>query len=291
MESSFLTAVLLPLSLFIIMMGMGLSLTLQDFRRVLVYPKAVLVGLVNQLILLPLIGFAFANVFGLPPLLAVGLMVLAASPGGVTSNLITHLARGDTALSISMTAVSSVVTVITLPLIVSFSLEHFLSQSQQIELPVLQTIGQILAITAVPVAIGMFVRHRNEAFALRMDRPVRIFSTIIFIAIMAAAILKEREILVDAFKAVGLSTLCLNLAMMVLGYTSSVLLRLDLRQAIAISIETGLQNGTLALVVTGSILMQPEMSITPAVYSLVMFLTAGILVYGLNRLQKRPSEE
>lgn len=290
MESSFLTAVLLPLSLFIIMVGMGLSLAIADFRRVLLYPKAMLTGLVNQLIILPVIGFAFAHLFGLPPLLAVGLMVLAASPGGVTSNLITHLAHGDTALSISMTAVSSLVTVISLPIIVSLSLEHFLDQSQAIQLPVIQTIGQILAITAVPVAMGMFIRHRNQAFAQRMDRPVRIFSTIVFIAIMVAAILKERDILIDAFQSVGLSTLCLNLAMMVLGYASSVLLRLDRRQAIAISIETGLQNGTLALVVTSSILMQPEMSITPAVYSLVMFMTAGLLVFWLHQQAKRSKQ-
>ena len=146
MESSALTTIVLPASLFIIMLGMGLSLVVDDFRRVIQYPKAVAIGLFNQLILLPLIGYGLAVMLGLGPAFAVGLMLLAACPGGVTSNLITHVAKGDTALSITMTAIASFITVFTIPLIVSWSLGQFMGESRSIELPIIQTMGRCILI-------------------------------------------------------------------------------------------------------------------------------------------------
>ena len=278
MEASILTTVLLPLALFIIMLGMGLSLVVGDFKRVFQFPKAAAIGLVNQLIMLPLIGYLFATYTGLTPELAVGLMILAACPGGVTSNLISHLSKGDTALSISLTAISSTVSIITIPLIINFSMEHFLSADQIVKPPTKDIVLQIIAITILPVSIGMVIRKKSEAFALRMDKPVRIFSGVFLLLIIVAAVIKERQVLVDYFGAVWMATLGLNLATMLLGFMSAKLLRLSLRQSITISIESGIQNGTLALVIATTILHNSQMSITPAIYSLLMFGTGGFMI-------------
>ena len=155
MEASFLTSVILPASLFIIMLGMGLSLVLDDFKRIALYPKATLIGLSNQLLFLPIIAFVIIKLLNLAPMVAVGFMLLAACPGGTTSNLIAHVSRGDTALSITLTAISSFISVLTIPLIITYSLNHFVGNAQTIELPVVATIMQILIITVVPVSIGL----------------------------------------------------------------------------------------------------------------------------------------
>jgi len=278
MEASPLTTVLLPLALFIIMLGMGLSLVAGDFKRVFQFPKAAAIGLVNQLIMLPLIGYLFATYTGLTPELAVGLMILAACPGGVTSNLISHLSKGDTALSISLTAISSTVSIITIPLIINFAIDHFMSADQIVKPPTKDIVLQIIAITILPVSIGMVIRRKSEAFALRMDKPVRNFSGVFLLLIIVAAVIKERQVLVDYFGAVWMATLGLNLATMLLGFMSAKLLRLSLRQSITISIESGIQNGTLALVIATTILHNSQMSITPAIYSLLMFGTGGFMI-------------
>ena len=154
-----ISTIILAMSLIVIMLGMGLSLTFKDFRRVILYPKAIFVGLVNQLILLPLIGFGVASTLNLSPEIAVGIMILAACPGGPTSNLISHLAKGDLALSVTLTALSSLITILTIPFIVNFALSHFLEQGQLVELNILETIAQIFIIVVVPVTVGMLIRH------------------------------------------------------------------------------------------------------------------------------------
>ncbi|MCB0638870.1 MAG: bile acid:sodium symporter family protein, partial [Lewinella sp.] len=173
MQADIITTTLLPLSLFVIMLGVGLSLTPADFTRILRYPKAMVAGLTNQVVLLPIIGYLLLFVFELPPAMAVGFMILAACPGGPTSNLITHVARGDTALSITLTAVTSVVTVFTIPLVTNWSLVQFLGESQDIRLPLLPTIGRIIGITLLPVSLGMLVRQYQTGLALRLERPAR----------------------------------------------------------------------------------------------------------------------
>jgi len=278
MEASSLTSVLLPLALFIIMLGMGLSLVIGDFKRVVQYPKAVTIGLVNQLVLLPLIGFAFASISGLTPELAVGLMVLAACPGGVTSNLISHLSRGDTALSITLTAISSVVSIITIPIIINFALDFFTSSGTIIKPPIKDIVLPIIAITILPVSIGMFIRSKNESFALGMDRPIKIFSAIFLLLIIAAAVFKERQVLINYFGSVWMATLGLNIGTMIIGFLSAKTMRLSLPQSITVSIESGIQNGTLALVIATTILNNSQMSIIPAVYSLLMFVTGGCMI-------------
>lgn len=284
MESSILTSVILPVSLAIIMFGMGLTLVVDDFKRVFKYPKAALVGLTNQLILLPIIGFALAVIFKLPTAMAVGLMIIAACPGGVTSNLITHVSKGDIALSITLTAISSLITVFTIPLIISLALVYFADDADtQIELPILQTILQITAITIVPVSIGMLIRRYRSTFADRMEKPMRTASTVIFILVMVGIIAANKEMILPALQSVGLVTILLNIITMAVGYLAAKSFRLNLKQSISVIIESGIQNGTLAIVIATTILKQNDMSIPPALYSLLMFFTGGFLMWWFGK--------
>jgi len=276
MEQGFVTAVLLPVALGIIMLGLGLTLTLDDFRRVARIPRAVLVGLVCQMIILPAACLGIAHLFSLPPELAVGLMLLSASPGGATANLFSHLARGDVALNITLTAVNSVLSVVTLPLILNFSLEHFMGEGKAIPLQ-LDKVLQVFAIVLVPVVIGMFVRAGRPDFARRMEKPVRLVSALFLVAVIAAAVIRERDNLGAYFEAVGVAALVFNLVSMGVGYGVPRLVRLSERQSIAIGMEIGIHNGTLAIAIAMSpaILNNSVMAIPAAIYSLIMFFTAA----------------
>ena len=283
MEESILTTIILPASLFIIMLGMGLSLVVDDFKRVLLYPKATIIGLVNQLIVLPLIAFGMVKMLDLSPLIAVGFMLVAACPGGVTSNLIAHVSRGDTALSITLTAISSFITVITIPLIVTYSLNHFLADSQTIQLPIVKTIIQILGITIFPVSIGMWVRYKYPEFALKMDKPTRLISTVIFLIILVSVVAANLELVKNNIGTLGWISLLLNLLTMGLGFVAAKLFKLNLSQSISIAIESGIQNGALAIVIATTLLKQPELSIPAAIYSLMMFIPAGLMMWYFGR--------
>ncbi|WP_113922295.1 bile acid:sodium symporter family protein [Cognataquiflexum aquatile] len=282
MQDSVITAVFLPLALAFIMLGMGLSLTLKDFKNIFVYPKAMILGLTNQLILLPIFGYALIQLFGLTGAMAVGVMILAACPGGATSNLITHLSKGDTALSISLTAVSSMVTIISIPLIVNFAISHF-GEEGSITLPVMETIIQIAGVTVVPVSIGMILHKKFPKLSQKADRPVRIASAVFFALILIAAILKERENLVDFFIQSGPITLMLNLLTLTVGFFLARVFLLSKRQAITIAIESGIQNGTLGIMIAATLLKNSEMTIPIAIYSLIMFMTAAVIIILTNR--------
>lgn len=281
--SGILTEVLLPLSLGIIMLGMGFSLTIQDFKRIFKYPKAVTIGLVNQIILLPLIAFALVKLFGLQTELAVGVMILAACPGGATSNLISHLAKGDTALSVTLTAFSSLITVVSIPFIVNFAIVEFMPAGEAQQLNVISTVISVLIITIIPVAIGMFVRSRAPKFTARMEKPVRVMSGVFLALIILAAVLKERAHIVEYLSASGPVTLALNIITLALGYYIAQLLGLTKRQSNTISIESGIQNGTLGITVAATLLNNSQMTIPSAVYSLIMFATAAYLIWRGNR--------
>ena len=284
METSIATTIVLPLSLAIIMIGMGMSLTIKDFKRVLIYPKATFLGSFNQIIMLPLIGFLLVSAFPMDPVMAVGFMIIVACPGGVTSNLITHVAKGDIALSVTLTAISSFVTILTIPLIISYSISHFMGDGDTVvQLPILKTILQVLVITVIPILIGMSIRHFKTEFAERMDRPMRIASTVIFIVILVGIILANRDILVDSIKKVGLIAVALNVLTMSLGYFTARIFKLNTLQSISIMIENGVQNGTLAIVIATTILLQPEMSVPAAVYSLMMFVSGGFAMWFFGR--------
>ena len=276
MEQNVITAVFLPLALGVIMLGLGLSLTLEDFRRVLVYPKAVIVGLLCQMAILPFACYAIARAFALPPELAVGLMLLAASPGGATANLFSHLAKGDVALNITLTATNSILSLFTLPLIVNYSLEAFMGQGKSIPLQ-FDKVLQVFAVVLVPVAIGMLIKAKKPSLSDRMQRPVKIASAVFLVLVIAAAVVKERAHVVEYFQQVGLAALVFNLASLAVGYFVPIVVRLPKRQATAIGMEIGIHNGTLAIAIASSplLLNNSTMAIPPAIYSLIMFFTAA----------------
>lgn len=284
MQTNYLTEILLPASLGFIMLGMGMTLVPDDFKRVVLYPKAVAIGLVNQLILLPVVGFVLLLLLPMrTPELAVGLMILAACPGGATSNLIAHLSKGDTALSITLTALSSMVVVLTIPLIVNFALGYFLEQGEYVPLPVLDTVIKVFIITVVPVVVGMAIKARFNDFSNRMERPFKIASAALLFIIILAAILKERDNVADYFAQAGPAALLLNLSTLALGLFSARLLGLNRAQSITISIESGLQNGTLGIAIAAGLLQNPAMTIPSAIYGLIMFVTAGAIIWWSNR--------
>lgn len=275
----------LPAALGIIMLGLGLSLSLADFARVAKFPKPVLIGLACQLLLLPLACFFLAKAFGLAPALAVGLMLLAASPGGTTANLYSHLAHGDVALNITLTAVNSVIAILTMPLIVNLSLAYFMSADQAIPLQFAKVV-QVFVIVLGPVAIGMWLRSRFPSFAERMQKPVKIISALFLLLIILLAVAKDWRTFVDYAPAVGGAALAFNLLSMAVGYCVPRLLKLNLRQAIAIAMEIGIHNGTLAiaLALSPALLNNPTMAIPAAIYSLIMFVTAALFGLWVNRV-------
>lgn len=286
MESSILTTVFLPLALAIIMFGLGLALTIQDFKRIILYPKAMIIGSLTQLVLLPLLGFGIAALLLADnPALAVGLIILAMCPGGPTSNLLTHLGNGDTALCISLTAISSMVKIFTIPIMVNIAILQYMGAEQQLQLQVLSSILKIFAVTIIPASLGMVVKAASSKFADKAQKPVKIMSAIFLVLIILAAIVKERANIMEFFAVAGPAALLLNIAGMTLGFYIPQLFRLPSSQQITISIETSIQNGTLAIAIASSPLMlnNSTMAIPAAVYSIIMFITAGAFISFLNR--------
>lgn len=279
---SALTTIGLPVALGIIMLGLGLSLTLADFARVLKQPKAVLTALVCQLLILPAICFGLVLLFQLPPVLAVGMMMLAASPGGTTANLYSHLFRGDIALNISLTAVNSVIAVITLPLITNFAILYFQPFDDQLGLQWAKAL-EVFAIVLLPVALGMLVRRFWPRFADAMDKPVRIASVIILVVVIAGAVASNWELLTDNFAQLALITIVFCLISLSIGFAVPRMLKVGKRQSIATSFEIGIHNATLAIVIAQSVLGSMELSLPAAVYGVLMFFVAfgfGFLIRG-----------
>ncbi|TQV87952.1 bile acid:sodium symporter family protein [Aliikangiella coralliicola] len=288
METTFLSQVVLPFSLFIIMWGMGLSLKVKDFTRVLTRPKAVVIGIICQMALLPMIGYFIVMMFGFSAELAVGLMILTFCPGGVTSNMFSYLANGDTALSISLTAVVSILTPFTIPLLSVLMIGWFMDESQEFSIPILRTIIQLLVITVVPVAIGMLLHVKYPKFCAKAERPVKIFSVVFLFVIIAGILAKEWQNVASYFVQTGVATLVLNVLTLTLGYFIANLTGLSQRQAISIGIEVGIQNGTLALLVTGTILQSALMTIPSITYSLIMFATGALFGKLVNQKRVAP---
>ena len=281
--TTIITQIFLPISLSIIMFGMGLTLVINDFGRLLIYPKEVIIGLFNQLIFLPLIGFLIILLFDLNSSMAIGIMILSLCPGGPTSNLITQVARGNIGLSVTLTALASLITVFTIPIILSEAITYFSGETDVvIELPVLQTMLQILIITVIPVSIGMVIRKKNEDFALRMERPMRVASTVLFIIIFLLVMIANKDLIIQAMKEVGLATLLINLSTMTLGYITAKIFGIEGKSQISITVESGIQNGTLAFVIATTILNNVEMGIPTGAYSIWMFITGGILMWRLG---------
>ena len=278
------TDIFLPLALAFIMFGLGIGLTSGDFARVLRRPRDFLVGLFSQMLLLPIVAFALILIWPMPPELALGVMIIAAAPGGVTSNILTSFARGDVALSISLTALTSVIAVVTIPFIVAISYTYLFGDSARQEVSVTRTALSVFAIVTIPVIAGLIFRRFAEDFALRFEPKARALSTVLFIIVLAGAIVQERANIVDYFMQAGMVTLTLNIVMMALAFWLVGRLASGIPQRIAIAVECGLQNGTLAIAVAG-LLFGGGLAIVPAAtYSVIMFVTGLIFVGVLRKM-------
>ncbi|GIJ79130.1 bile acid:Na+ symporter, BASS family [Micromonospora phaseoli] len=285
---SALTLIGLPIALGIIMLGLGLGLTVDDFRRVARHPKAAVIALGCQVLLLPALCFGLVLAFDLPPELAVGMMLLAASPGGTTANLYSHLFGGHVALNITLTAINSVLAVFTLPIVVNLAAAHFLGDANSLGLQ-FDKVLQVFAIVLIPVAIGMLVRARAAHVAERLNRPVRVLSVVVLIAVIAGAVLGERDNIADYFVSVGLAVLAFNLLSLGIGYGVPRLAGVERSAAKAAGFEIGIHNSTLAITIALSpaLLNNAQMAIPGAVYGIVMFFTAAAFGYLVNRVDTR----
>ncbi|MFM7637746.1 MAG: bile acid:sodium symporter family protein [Crocinitomicaceae bacterium] len=284
MGNTNLLTTIMPIALGIIMLGLGLSLKIADFKRVVKFPKAVFIGLFCQMIILPFVCFGIAKMFNLGPELAIGLMLLSASPGGPTANLFSHLAKGDVALNITLTAINSILTLVTLPLIVEWSLDLF-GKSGEISMP-FNKIVEVFLIILIPVSIGMLIHAKAHSFAKMMDKPVKILSALFLVVVIVGAVLKEKENLGNYFEQVGMAALLFNLASMIIGFFVPLFFKIEKKQAIAIGMEIGIHNGTLAIFIALNVLDNSMMSIPPAIYSLLMFFTAAVFGILVNKIGK-----
>ena len=273
MAPSVAILVLLPVSLFIIMFSLGMALTPDDFRRVVRHPRGIAIGLANLLLLSPLLAFALAVLFRLPPELAIGMVLLGASPGGTTANMLTHLARGDTALSVSMTAISSLAAVVTVPTVLSLATQHFADAANPYALNMLPIVLKILVITLLPLSLGMLTRQRASAWSLRHEARAKRIAMVFFVLVVFAAIWAERHTISGNLEQVGLAVVSLNVLAMGVSFMLSRLAGLGGPQATAVSIELGVHNTTLAMAVGA--MVAPAMIIPAAVYGVFMFFTAG----------------
>lgn len=268
------TAILLPLALFAIMLTLGLGLSLADFRRIAAQPRDVLVGLVSQIVILPAVAFAVASAWAPAPALAVGLMIIAAAPGGVTSNLLTRYAGGDVALSVTLTAVTSLAAMVTVPIVVVLALGHFVGAGVVAEMSVAGIALRMVGIVVVPVVLGMALRAARSALAARWLPAAEFASGVLFALVVAAAIWAERQNIATYFAAAGLAALALNLAMMAVAFWGTALLGCARPQRTALCLECGLQNGTLAIAVVAALGLDAAYAVPAAIYSLLMFGTA-----------------
>lgn len=271
---SALISIGLPIALAVIMFGLGLDLTPGDFRRVGQQPRVVALALICQLVVLPLVAFVLVSVWDLEPLLAVGFMILAASPGGTTANLMSHLFRGDVALNITLTAINSVIAIVTLPLITNWSLGYFLDDADRIGLQ-FDKLAQVFAIVLVPVIIGMLVRRASPGFAARMDRPVRIASAILLLLVIVGAMLGERENIAGYLGDVGLIAALFCILSLTVGYVVPRRMAVPEDQSIACGFEIGIHNSTLAIAVALTVLESTAMAIPSAIHGIVMFPIAA----------------
>lgn len=281
---SVLTSVGLPVALAVIMFGLGLGLTAADFGRVVRQPRAVTAALGAQLVLLPAICFGLVVAVDLDPVLAVGMMLLAASPGGTTANLFSHLFRGDVALNLTLTAINSMIAVLTLPVVVNVSTAYFEPAigDGTVGLQFGKTL-QVFAIVLIPVALGMLVRRTRPALADRAERPVRILSAVVLVAVIAGALLAERDNIAGYLADIGLVATVFCLTSLTMGYLVPRLVRVGHRQAVASAFEVGVHNSTLAITVAISVLNSEQLAIPAAVYGVIMFPLAAMAGFVLTR--------
>jgi BASS family bile acid:Na+ symporter len=289
-ESSPLISIGLPVSLFIIMVGIGLTLTLRDFGQVTRNPRSIVVGTVAQILLMPLVAFGIAATLGLAPALAVGLVIIAACPGGTTSNLFVLLARGHIALSILLTVSASLITIVTLPFFTNYALQMYFGEAANISLPVGKTIAMLVVIVLLPVSLGMFIRTRAPAAAQKAEGIVSIFGGIVLLLLIIALLWGSRDRLPELLSQAGPAAFLLNLFGIAIGLGVSRLVGLSQKESLAIAVELGIKNGTIALMVALTLLESSEMSIPAVVYSVLMYGFGCILIAMGRRLVPSPQK-
>ncbi|MDQ3027516.1 MAG: bile acid:sodium symporter family protein [Pseudomonadota bacterium] len=275
---------LLPLGLMFIMFSLGMGLTLLDFKRVFAYPRAFLAGVFCHFIVLPLVALAVVKVTGVTGALAVGFMIIAACPTGTTSNLLTYFARGDVALALSFTAFAGLVSIVTVPLIVSAAIAHFTADARAVPFPVGQTMAQIFVVMGLPVVIGMLVRAKASAFAQRWQPMLGTASAVVFVAIIAVSIARNWPLFQQHTASLAPLVLAINLAMLALGYAVARLARADRRQSVTVAIESSVQNATLAIVIASTILRDDTMMLPGAIYGAMMYLGGIAFVFIARRM-------
>jgi len=278
MTTETILTVVLPLALSFIMFGFGLTLTLSDFKMMLERPRTVLIGLFCQMILLPLLAYGICKAFGLTGETAIGVMILSASPGGVSANIFSHLAHGDIALNLTLTAVNSLLAAFFLPFMVNVAFYLFAEEGNVIGLQFAKTI-QVVLVVVIPVALGMYLKIKRPSLTKTFDKPVRVFSVGLLVVIVVGTIIKERAILGDSFAHLGFAMLLFNVGSMALGYFVGKMAKLKIGEITAITMEVGVHNSTLALMIAVGLLGSFTIAIPAAVYSVIMYLTAGLFCY------------
>lgn len=289
MQASVLTEVLLPLALAFVMFGMGLTLTLADFGRLLKSPKAVVAGFVGQIILLPLLALGLCLAFGVPDYIAVGVLVLAACPGGTTSNLISHIAKANLALSVSLTAISTIACVFTTPFIIQFAIDYFVKENAP-DFSIIQTVIGLVGVSILPVVIGMSIRRFNEAFAMKTENFFRHFSMYFMLLMIVGVLVSERQNLASSFESAFLVCVTLNLLSVLLGLGLSKVSNLAFKDSLTLAIEIGVQNAALAMLICISFLDAPDYAIAPGVYGIAMYIGPALLAVWAKRKMRNGPE-
>jgi BASS family bile acid:Na+ symporter len=287
MQGDLITQVGLPAGLMLIMFSLGVGLVVADFRRVFAYPRAFLVGVLCHFILLPLVAFLAMKAWGFTGAIAAGFMILAACPTGTTSNLLTLYARGDVALALSFTAFAGIVSIVTVPFIVGFALEHFMGAERQVAFPVGATMLQIFVILGLPVMLGMLLRARAPAFADRIQKPLSLVALIVFVLIVFAAIAKHYALFRENTAALAPPIVVIMAVMLALGYGLSRAAGVERRQAVTVAIESSIQNVTLALVIASTILGDNVMMLPATIYGVLMYVIAALFVLISRRVVAR----
>lgn len=277
------TQIVLPIVLIMVMFGLGLSLTGADFTRVVRTPRPAIVGILGHAFLLPLSAFAILTVFHFPPMIAGGLVILSACPGGVTSNAVVYAGRGDVALAVSLTAISSIVTVFTIPLVVGFGLTHFAGMDASVQLGFLDTVSRLGRYVLLPLFLGMAIKHIQPDFAARIEGYFRILAMIVFGFILIASVMIGSGLEIIDLQLAFTGVMLLLITASGAGYFACRLARLDTMRTMTVVIETGVQNVTTAYLIAGTLLKQPGLLLTPAIYGAMMFVTAGVVVWLARR--------
>jgi len=283
MQESILSTVVLPLAIVVIMVALGMTLTLADFKRVATQPRQVVTGLFCQLALLPLLGFAVAGIFSLAPIYAISIILLAASPGGATSNLIVHAADGDRALSVTLTAISNMLAWLTIPFLLGIAYPIYGSGALEMTFPVVETMAQVAALTVVPVLVGMGIRRWKTDFAEKSKRFSRIFATLLLFLVIFGLVIQNWETIVRDGPRFAPAFITLNIAALVIGFFVPRLVGINRMQSTTISIEMGLQNSTVAITVAMTILRNSEMAVIPGLYAIWMLMTGFAFAFWISR--------